>query len=177
MYKFTIPAILVVTVLVAGIFAFMPVEKASTVHTTITSAQFNQFASAFTNNTSFTIGGLDGVSGNITASCGSGNSGLVYWTVNNGTIPSGSEGARITSVFTITSDGDTSGDVGTGGNDLQVTLSQNTTTASGVVSISGTPDPSFIIGFDNTGQQDIGEMQVTVQCQSGGTAAATVVSP
>jgi len=36
--KFTIPAILVVTVLVAGIFAFMPVEKASTVHTTIQSA-------------------------------------------------------------------------------------------------------------------------------------------
>ena len=36
MNKFTIPAILVVTVLVAGIFAFMPVEKATTVHTTIT---------------------------------------------------------------------------------------------------------------------------------------------
>lgn len=36
-----IPAILAATVLVAGIFAFMPVEKASTVHTTIQSSISN----------------------------------------------------------------------------------------------------------------------------------------
>jgi len=36
MNKLTIPAILVATVMVAGIFAFMPVQQASTVHTTIT---------------------------------------------------------------------------------------------------------------------------------------------
>ena len=35
MNKLTIPAILVATVMVAGIFAFIPVEQASTVHTTI----------------------------------------------------------------------------------------------------------------------------------------------
>ena len=35
MNKLTIPAILVATVMVAGIFAFMPVEQASTVHTTL----------------------------------------------------------------------------------------------------------------------------------------------
>jgi len=35
MNKLMIPAILAATVLVAGIFAFMPVEQASTVHTTI----------------------------------------------------------------------------------------------------------------------------------------------
>ena len=35
MNKLTIPAILVATVMVAGAFAFMPVEQASTVHTTI----------------------------------------------------------------------------------------------------------------------------------------------
>ena len=35
MNKIVIPAILGITVLVAGIFAFMPVEKAGTVHTTI----------------------------------------------------------------------------------------------------------------------------------------------
>jgi len=35
MNKLTIPAILVATVMVAGIFAFMPIEQASTVHTTI----------------------------------------------------------------------------------------------------------------------------------------------
>ena len=36
MNKLMIPAILAVTVMVAGIFAFMPVEQASTVHTTNT---------------------------------------------------------------------------------------------------------------------------------------------
>jgi len=36
MNKLTIPAILVATVMVAGIFAFMPVQQASTVHTTST---------------------------------------------------------------------------------------------------------------------------------------------
>ena len=35
MNKLTIPSILAATVLIAGIFAFMPVEKASTVHTTL----------------------------------------------------------------------------------------------------------------------------------------------
>ena len=35
MNRLTIPSILAATVLVAGIFAFMPIEKASTVHTTI----------------------------------------------------------------------------------------------------------------------------------------------
>jgi len=35
MNKLTIPTILVATVMVAGIFAFMPVEQASTVHTTL----------------------------------------------------------------------------------------------------------------------------------------------
>jgi len=36
MNKLLIPAILAAIVVVAGIFAFMPIEKASTVHTTIT---------------------------------------------------------------------------------------------------------------------------------------------
>ena len=35
MNKLTIPTILVATVMVAGIFAFMPVQQATTVHTTI----------------------------------------------------------------------------------------------------------------------------------------------
>ena len=35
MNKLTIPSILAATVLIAGIFAFMPVEKASTVHTSL----------------------------------------------------------------------------------------------------------------------------------------------
>jgi len=35
MTKFVIPSILAVTILIGGVFAFMPVEQASTVHTTI----------------------------------------------------------------------------------------------------------------------------------------------
>ena len=38
--KLTIPSILVATVLVAGLVAYMPVEEASAVHTTIQSTQF-----------------------------------------------------------------------------------------------------------------------------------------
>ena len=42
MNKLTIPSILAATVLIAGIFAFMPVEKASTVHTGIGTNQIEQ---------------------------------------------------------------------------------------------------------------------------------------
>ena len=35
MNKIVIPAILIVTVFIAGIFAFMPIDKATTVHTTL----------------------------------------------------------------------------------------------------------------------------------------------
>ena len=38
MNKLTLPVILVATVMVAGMFAFMPVEQASTVHTTLSVA-------------------------------------------------------------------------------------------------------------------------------------------
>ena len=38
MNKIVIPTILAATVLVAGMFAMMPVQKASTVHTSITAA-------------------------------------------------------------------------------------------------------------------------------------------
>jgi len=40
MNKLTIPTILVATVMVAGMFAFIPVEKATTVHTTISAVGF-----------------------------------------------------------------------------------------------------------------------------------------
>jgi len=38
--KLTIPTILVATVMIAGIFAFMPVDEAKAVHTTIQGTQF-----------------------------------------------------------------------------------------------------------------------------------------
>ena len=39
MNKFAIPVILAATVMVAGMFAFIPVEQASTVHTTVQGSQ------------------------------------------------------------------------------------------------------------------------------------------
>lgn len=42
MFKLAIPTILIATVLVAGIFALMPIDKASTVHTTIQGSQLNE---------------------------------------------------------------------------------------------------------------------------------------
>jgi len=44
MNKIIIPSILVATILVAGIFAFMPIEQASSVHTTIQGTQQNLVA-------------------------------------------------------------------------------------------------------------------------------------
>jgi len=48
MNKITIPAILVATVMVAGAFAFMPVEQASTVHTTILASTGKQLGGILT---------------------------------------------------------------------------------------------------------------------------------
>ena len=42
MNKLAIPAILVATVMVAGLFAFSPINEASTVHTTVTANVANQ---------------------------------------------------------------------------------------------------------------------------------------
>jgi len=47
MTKYTIPTIIIAAALVAGMFAFMPVEKATAVHTTVTNTQFTQTSSLF----------------------------------------------------------------------------------------------------------------------------------
>ena len=49
MKKIVIPAILAATILVAGMFAFMPVQKASTVHTTINAEVKDLCKAVFTN--------------------------------------------------------------------------------------------------------------------------------
>ena len=162
MNKLVIPAILVSITLIAGIFAFVPVEKASTVHTTIQGTQFNEFKSVFVDDTSVS---------NATATCGSGSDGLVFWTVSNSTIGDAGN-ALLTSTFTIVTDGDTSD-----GDDLQIVLSTNQTAVSGVVSIAGTTATDFNIGFTSAASQNIGDILVTIQCQSGDTSAASAVAP
>lgn len=44
MFKLAIPTILIATILVAGILALMPIDKASTVHTVIQGTQINEVA-------------------------------------------------------------------------------------------------------------------------------------
>ena len=167
MNKLTIPTILIATVLITGIFAFMPIEKATTVHTTIQGTQFNEVDVVFVDST---------VTSNATAGCGSGNQGIAYWTVSNLTLAdsgSGTLGAHPTSVFQINTDG-----VADGLDAFFVELSQNQTAISGVLAFDGTgTDPPIIIGFTSSGLQNIGDISLSVLCRSGGTAAAGIVTP
>ena len=55
MINLTIPAILVGIVMVAGIFAFMPVQQASTVHTTIQAGQSSLFSVTVTDDTTSVV--------------------------------------------------------------------------------------------------------------------------
>ena len=63
MYKLTIPIILSVAILIAGVFAFMPVEKASTVHPTILAAvgefKIHSLEKTLPKNTGDPLGGDD----------------------------------------------------------------------------------------------------------------------
>ena len=159
MNKLVIPTILVSITLVAGIFAFIPVEKASTVHTTIQGTQLTSFDVAFVDDTK---------TANATATCGITNGGLVYWTVSNSTLSAA--GGPTTSTFTLTSDGVFDG------NDLEIVLDQNFTSTSGTTAIAGATAIDFSIGFDSTGTQNVGDILVSVQCQSGDTADAAATA-
>ena len=182
MNKFTIPAILVVTVLVAGIFAFMPVEKASTVHTTLQSAtQADTQTTTIQNtqlnnikNTFQTDLGADRAAGtgNATASCGTSGGGfLVYWTFTNTTRDlGGTSDTGVVQGLGISN--------GTGrAADIVVGL-KNQTAISGVM---GGTNGATIVFFGNSSSgtggtlsfEDTGDLAITVVCRSGSTAATT----
>jgi len=145
MNKLTIPAILVATVMVAGIFAFMPVEQASTVHTTGTTQ------GAVTTTTTFTAAST----GDIIWTCGSAGGCVVqdiYLTSDGTTILALTTLVVTTDAETLTVDGNAP-DLATtgvtalvsGGEQLQpivipagdtLTLTVGTLTAGGVVVIT-----------------------------------------
>ena len=162
MHKLTMPTILIATVMIAGIFAFMPIEKATTVHTTIQGTQLNEVAIVFIDDT---------LVGNATAGCGTGASGIAYWTVSNTTLNDAGNLA-LSSVFTIDSDGVTS-DI----NGLQIELTANHTSASGVTAFTGSTARDVIIGFEATALQNIGDISLSVLCRSTDTASATSTPP
>jgi len=173
MNKFTIPAILVVTVFVAGIFAFMPVEEASTVHTTLgSSTQSTNILNAQLNNAKSTF--QTDLSANATANCGTSGGGfLVYWTFSNRTVSpleTSSEDA-ITGLGIQNSTGT--------GVDIAIALSLgNHTSVSGVVG-GLTGETIVFTGNSSTpsggGQsfEDTGDLSLTVVCRSGSTPGTT----
>ena len=143
----------------------MPIEKATTVHTTIQGTELNNFKSVFVTLTT---------SQNATAGCGIGNAGLAYWSVFNSTL--GSSATVTSTTFKLTIDGDT-----TDGDEIDITLGANYTTLSGTVAVIGTTAKDIIIGAaaenDASGHNEVGDIILSVQCQSSDTAVAESVTP
>ncbi len=160
MNKFTIPAILVVTVLVAGIFAFMPVEKASTVHTTLgSSTQSTNILNAQLNN--IKMANNTNLQNNSTAGCGTAGGGfLVHWTFTNNTV-TGTTGGNSTALGIQNSTGT--------GVDIAIAL-KNQTSISGV---HGGLSGEIIIFTGEPTFEDTGDLMITVVCQAGSTPATT----
>jgi len=171
MNKFTIPAILVVTVLVAGIFAFMPVEKASTVHTTLgSSTQSTNILNAQLNNVKSTF--QTNLQNNASANCGTGGGGfLVYWTFTNQTARVNDTGFNFTALGIQNSTG-TGIDIAVG------FFLENQTSVSGVH--GGLTGETIVFTGNSTGPtsglqtfEDTGDLAITVVCRSGSTAGTT----
>jgi len=185
--KIVIPVILTVTILIAGIFAFMPVEKVSTVHGTLqtatsastahgllqtltaSTAQTATIQNSQLNNTKTTfqldlgVGGA-GSAGNATANCGTAGGGfLVYWTFTNLTSQTTTAGGVNTALGIQNSTGT--------GTDITVTLSLgNTTAVSGVI---GGLTGETIVFTGSPDFEDTGDLVITVVCQAGSTAGTT----
>ena len=161
MNKIVIPVILAVTISIAGIFAFMPIDKASTVHTTlasstdvttITNAQFNNVDSTFDTD----------LSSNATASCSTGSF-LVFFIYSN-----------------QTSNPHTNATLGIDvrdapvGIDLLVRLSGGNETVSGIVAGSAGESMNFSgMRTDTAVAEDSGQLSLTIQCRSTATPTLT----
>ena len=149
----------------------MPVELASTVHTTLqSSTQSDNILNAQLNNIKI-ANNTDLSTSNSTASCAGGGSFLVYWTFTNGTFfvdPDDDSTRRVLGIHNST---------GTAA-DIVIDL-QNQTSTSGVhgglsgeiiifASNSTTGDTSGLPTFE-----DSGDLTITVVCRSGSTPATT----
>ena len=157
MIKIVLPVLLASIVMIAGIFAFIPVDKATTVHTTIQGTQLNDIDSTFDTD----------LSSNATAKCTGGGDFLVYFTFTNDTAL-----APVQTTALGIQDG-----VGNDHPDIAISLSpQNQTSVSGVI---GGKDGETITFFGNSTDttlsvltfEDTGDLALTVMCQSGNTPA------
>ena len=160
MTNITIPVVLVSIVMIAGIFAFMPVDKATTVHTTIQGTQLNNINSTFDTD----------MSTNATASCGSaGGDFLVYWTFSNSTAAPAAIADGGDKFFTTMAIDDGNG-LSDPSPDINATLILlNHTSASGVFGGSSGETITFSDALNDG--EDVGDLMLTVVCQSGSTPA------
>ena len=152
MMKIALPILLAGIVMIAGIFAFIPIDMASTVHTTLgSSTQSTNILNAQFNNVNSTYD--TDLSSNATATCSSGSF-LVYWTFSNSTLAD----VHTTTQLNI-DDG-----VGNDQPDIAVILALgNQTSISGVT--AGTANE--VITFSGgTSFEETGDVMLTVQCQS-----------
>ena len=168
MMKIALPILLAGIVMIAGIFAFMPIDMASTVHSTLLSStdastahdllqtvidstsQTNIIQNAQFNNVNSTFD--TDLRTNATATCTTGDF-LVYWTFTNST----SLFQHQLSTLSISDGGDSDPA------DITVQLSPlNQTSISGIIG----GNASETITFSGLANGDVGDLLLVVQCQS-----------
>ena len=150
--------------MIAGIFAFIPIDKATTVHTTIQSTQLNNIDSTFQTD----------MTANATAGCGAaGGDFLVYYTFSNGTTSADEANDDALQTRLAITNGTASSDTP----EFIVTLMLgNKTSASGMISGDSGETINFF-GFSNGTStsisllEEVGDLALTVVCQSGSTPA------
>jgi len=149
----------------------MPVEKASTVHTTLgSSTQSTNILNAQLNNVKTTY--QTDMDNNATANCGTaGGSFLVYWTFSNGTIADKTDPINELTLLGIQNSTGT-------GVDFSIPLFLgNHTSVSGVY--AGLTGETIVFTGNSTNAgtdqsfEDTGDLVITVVCQSGSTAGTT----
>ena len=168
MMKLALPILLASVVMIAGFFAFMPIDEATTVHTTLqsSSAASTQTTTISTNVQNTQFNNVNStydtdLETNATATCTSGSF-LVFWTFTNNTVITQN---------TLTALGIDDG-VGNDYPDIAVTLSPaNQTTVSGVT--AGSADETITFTGNSSGGNDglqsfeeTGDLSLTVICQS-----------
>ena len=160
MMKIALPVLLAGIIMIAGIFAFIPIDMAATVHTTIQGTQLNNVASNFN---------LD-LKTNSTATCSGSADFLVYYIFTNASFFGEFPGEGASTLTRLGIDDPTDGSTST---DIIVTLVLgNHTSSSGVIG----GDSGEIINFFGAANgssssisigEDVGDLTLTVICQSG----------
>jgi len=182
--KIVIPVILAVTISIAGIFAFVPIDEATTVHTTLLSSSaantahdlLQTISASSTQTTNIQGSQFNNVnstydrdlSSNATATCTSGDF-LVYYTFSNATTSDDLVGNDYGLETQLGIDDPTDGTTFT---DIVVSLLLgNVTSLSGTV--SGTAGETITFFGNSSGMtsgesnfEDTGDLILTVVCQS-----------